>query len=421
MKKQKSIKRISVSMLFGTYNYNLPPKDQKSDNEKIFILYGDNGSGKTTILKLVYHILSNDRGAGHKTFVARTKFQDFKIEFSDGIIVETCRENGSIIGSFDISIKKGKKTLASYFFLADENNAVNKETTKGWGESYYFFLDKLGEIVEELHFLADDRTINAGYGRMAENTPEMQYQALLKASMIKVFDYISNQAKKGANIGESNVNTLYEQILERLIQAPVKENKNTKADTKIIFDRIVNLEKESKKYSQYGLMPAFKGKEIMSALKSAPSTHFPIIDQVISPYLESIEAKLDALSVTQQTIEIFIKTLRSFMSSKKIQFDISEGIQIFSKKGEPIQPEKLSSGERHLLLLFCNTITLDRQSLFIIDEPEISLNIKWQRKLIDSLVKCVRDNPIQYIFATHSFEILSKHLENVVKLEDQEN
>ncbi len=108
------------------------------------------------------------------------------------------------------------------------------------------------------------------------------------------------------------------------------------------------------------------------------------------------------------------------MRSKKIKFDISKGIRITSRKGDLIEPGKLSSGERQLLLLFCNTITaLDRQSIFIIDEPEISLNIKWQRKLIDSLIKCVRDNPVQYIFATHSFEILSEHLDNVVKLEDQ--
>lgn len=225
---------------------------------------------------------------------------------------------------------------------------------------------------------------------------------------------------KGSNLGESNVNTLYEQIIEKLIQSPIRENEEVKSDTEKIFDRIINLEKESKKYSQFGLIPAFKGKEIISALKSAPSSHFSIIDKVISPYLESMEAKLNALAVTQQTLEIFIETLRSFMRSKKIRFDISEGIQIYSKKGDPIPPDKLSSGERHLLLLFCNTITaLDRQSIFIIDEPEISLNIKWQRKLLDSLAECIRDNPVQYIFATHSFEILSQYLDNVVKLEDQ--
>jgi predicted ATP-dependent endonuclease of OLD family len=77
----------------------------------------------------------------------------------------------------------------------------------------------------------------------------------------------------------------------------------------------------------------------------------------------------------------------------------------------------LSSGERHLLLLFCNTlIALDRQSIFIIDEPEISLNIKWQRKLLDSLLECAGENPVQYIFATHSFELLAQHKDNTIKL-----
>jgi|GEM_PF-6133562 len=69
------------------------------------------------------------------------------------------------------------------------------------------------------------------------------------------------------------------------------------------------------------------------------------------------------------------------------------------------------------MLLFCNTITtLDSPNIFIVDEPELSLNIKWQRKLLDSLVNCIGNKPVQYIFATYSMEILSRHMDKVVKL-----
>ena len=50
--------------------------------------------------------------------------------------------------------------------------------------------------------------------------------------------------------------------------------------------------------------------------------------------------------------------------------------------------------------------------------PEISLNIKWQRELLSSLLACAGSNPVQYLIATHSFELLTSYKNNVVELKD---
>ena len=79
----------------------------------------------------------------------------------------------------------------------------------------------------------------------------------------------------------------------------------------------------------------------------------------------------------------------------------------------------LSSGEKQLLLLFINTITAtDQATIFIIDEPEISLNIKWQRMLLKTLLKFSARNYVQFIIATHSIELLAPNSTNVIKLEE---
>lgn len=109
--------------------------------------------------------------------------------------------------------------------------------------------------------------------------------------------------------------------------------------------------------------------------------------------------------------------INSFFNHKTIKYEMHRGFEVVSDGGRILPPQALSSGERHLLLLFLNTVTaFERASLFMIDEPEISLNVKWQRKLLSSLLECVGDNPVQYIFATHSVELLAQHKENVVKL-----
>ena len=90
-----SIVRISVEKLFGQFTYELPTKDDPSDISKLLILYGDNGSGKTTILKMLYRLLSHEDGRGHKAWISKVVFRKFIVELSDGTIVEAARRGRS--------------------------------------------------------------------------------------------------------------------------------------------------------------------------------------------------------------------------------------------------------------------------------------------------------------------------------------
>jgi energy-coupling factor transporter ATP-binding protein EcfA2 len=84
-----------------------------------------------------------------------------------------------------------------------------------------------------------------------------------------------------------------------------------------------------------------------------------------------------------------------------------------------LAPAALSSGEKQLLLLFCNVIAAkNRTALFLLDEPELSLNIKWQRKLLQTLLQLIGDSPVQLLVATHSLELLSSYRSHVLPLND---
>jgi ABC-type cobalamin/Fe3+-siderophores transport system ATPase subunit len=79
---------------------------------------------------------------------------------------------------------------------------------------------------------------------------------------------------------------------------------------------------------------------------------------------------------------------------------------------------ELSSGEKQLLLLFLTVfLQQDTDNILLLDEPEISLHLSWQRILIDTLRKI---NPnCQLIIATHSPTIYGDGwLNNRKKMED---
>lgn len=81
------ITRITVRKLFGLYDYILEETASGDQPGRVAILYGDNGSGKTTILRSIFHILAPDGSSGHKTEIAKTPFSFFEITLSNKTII----------------------------------------------------------------------------------------------------------------------------------------------------------------------------------------------------------------------------------------------------------------------------------------------------------------------------------------------
>ena len=88
---QVAVEHISVEELFGVYSYKLPNTSEKGI-EKLLIIYGDNGTGKTTILKLFFYLLSTRDKSGYKTKIAETRFKKFVVQLKNGIEIGAKRE-----------------------------------------------------------------------------------------------------------------------------------------------------------------------------------------------------------------------------------------------------------------------------------------------------------------------------------------
>ena len=436
----RAIKRVTVKDLFGSYDYELVPPANAIDADHLLVLYGDNGTGKTTVLRALFNLLSPERGQGHKTALVQVPMSRLEVEFTTGDVVWLQRKEGQVVGSYTLGLRMHKKKEVTCEFRANEEGAI-----KAADESNVF-LDKLSALDLAFYFLADDRTVRlAGVDRrdavfstedsreqefmfgtdipahllvrrLAQD-PEQRAQNLLVQSMKRAENWIQSQAVRGSSQGESSVNALYGEILSRIATIPLDSESTTPENVQSLAQRMSVLEERSKTYAIYGLLPEFHGKEILKIVKSAAPSHAVLVSSVLAPYLDSVEKKLEAMANLQRQIHALVVLINSFYSRKRLSYEIHDGFRIVTSDGKPIAPHMLSSGERHLLLLFCNTIqALDKQSIFMIDEPEISLNMKWQRRLLPALRECAGPNPVQYIFATHSFEILAQCRVNTIKL-----
>ena len=90
----------------------------------------------------------------------------------------------------------------------------------------------------------------------------------------------------------------------------------------------------------------------------------------------------------------------------------------FSQIGETLVPYQLSSGEKQMLAILLTVLVEDRQPyVLFMDEPEVSLHIEWQKRLIDLIVEL---NPnVQIILTTHSpAVIMNGWMDKVTEVSD---
>ena len=147
-----------------------------------------------------------------------------------------------------------------------------------------------------------------------------------------------------------------------------------------------------------------------------------LLDFVISQYRQ-IENLAKAFNDFETKNALAFKSLNDYLtainrffndSNKELYFDESTGklafsfIESASKVRQKRAISHLSSGERQILILFTFlTFASKAQSVFIVDEPELSLHPKWQHEFMETFLK-LRPENTQLLLATHSPDIVGK-------------
>jgi len=436
----RAISRISVEELFGRYTYEIPSKDiTDADFLKLLILYGENGSGKTTILNLVYHILATAERKGHRTYIAKQPFKRFEVELADGTRIIARRKGDNLDGAFEWLASKRNKILATVSLPVDERKAVPGRLPENIEGKYNEVIKTIKDLDLQLYFLSDDRKILGQAPEAREEEEEiyvsereeinerilkrqldLRYKSQglpLDEAIENLVDWIRNQAFRGSSLGETSVSTIYSDVIKSIAAYPSTPAPYSAEQLNQLMNTIDNLSTKNKEFSILGLMPPLNMEEIARIVRDANEATKAILLPVTKPYVDGIKARFDALEEIKNLINTFIHNMNDFYIDKHVDFDLTEGLRIFSDRGQKLPPSILSSGEKQLLLLFCHTIVAsEKSSIVIIDEPEISLNVTWQRNLIRALLDCVGRGNFQLLLATHSVELLTQYKNHVSKL-----
>ena len=108
--------------------------------------------------------------------------------------------------------------------------------------------------------------------------------------------------------------------------------------------------------------------------------------------------KAQELSAPKKRFQDLIDDLFSETGKKIVR---TENEIRFSQIGETLVPYQLSSGEKQMLAILLTVLVEDNQPyVLFMDEPEVSLHVEWQERLIELILSL---NPnVQIILTTHS-------------------
>jgi len=325
-------------------------------NEQITILIGKNGSGKTTILNLLDELLSN--GKNNYNY----KFNKVKLLFNNH------HSRGIEQTKFNI-IDEMKKN----------NNNISEDKIK----SLFKKLEK--DILEKIDNDKNSKYIPISLAKKINSKSKIDYLFL------STFDMeIKNEELVHKHYNNSDIKTELDVLLNDLI-------------TQFKLYQLKLKEKVEK------IQQEFDTKLVEYAR-----------DENLNLLKDKLLEKNREIKIIYNNRDIFKNKINEFFKNtgKSIKLDENNSIIFKIYEKNSLTPYQLSSGEKQLLIILLNIMLLDNKpTIILMDEPEISLHVEWQRIFIKTLLEL--NSNLQIIMATHSPALVSKGYKNsVVSLEN---
>ncbi|MEQ4725737.1 AAA family ATPase [Nonomuraea sp. B19D2] len=408
-----------VQGLFGKYNHKFafPASFEDDSRPSITILHGENGMGKTTVLRML------------------TCMMRFKLDFFGHIPFDKCTLRFDNKRRLQIQKLPSRMLRVSFSGTAvdvpENEEAISSDQREKIGLLRKKFLDATEGI--SLTFLPADRTRflvsdpdfsipdeDYRFSRQVSYLREMERERYRERERIS--DLLSRRVR--SFIQEALVDyrpffaTGEPDIFAKIIQnlRDIHDAIPSREEVARELAHIVELEKL---HRRFGLpTDSWDYRELTNALnevRGEKSDEHVLV--AVNTYAEFLASRANTRHLVAERLVTFEEVMREFLTDKEITVDVRNGLTIRDSTGVRLRETQLSSGEYQLLYLMVSALTTRRRGTVIaIDEPELSMHIGWQRMLVRNLLRCASRAALQLIVATHSPDIAGDYPENMIEL-----
>ena len=434
------VAEIAVYGLFGRFNHDLT----FNLAERITIMFGPNGFGKTMILRVIDVLFNHSLHS-----LGKIPFKELNIIFDDGSRLTVVRDAGDSFAelvyvssgrqhhTFTPSPRIRPQELNFPLSAIEDFLPLTQVGSSEWHD------DRTGEILDLDDVVTNYRDQFPAGIEMQEQTPSIppwldEIKTSLPVRLIdteRLTDFSSygrrrprrsyRYAPPGRTVrrysellGDKVQQKLTEyatlsQSLDRsfparLVEEPVHEELSIDE----LSQDLANVEKRRSEFVEAGLL-----------LQEHESLSVPTIDtmdpsrrSVLAVYARDAKLKLGVFDDLYAKVKTFLRIANSRLLYKHVSVS-QHGMKVSTGDGPDLQPEMLSSGEQHeIVLLFDLLFGTKKNSLILIDEPELSLHVAWQRDMLQDLQEMAKLSDFSALLATHSPQIIGDRWDLTIEL-----
>ncbi len=421
------LQSFKITGLFRRYDHTIsfPLRAEGNQAPSLVLLCGQNGIGKTTILRMIDGFSRLDF-----TSFRQVPFKSATLTFSDKKSITVCPYTRKI-GTETLKCLRVRSDGLSTDLHPDHSGAlIQKEMPKTERFRKSFFKEtadvtvqlvttgRLNALYRE-HETREEQRLQIthfqeepGEGRhyLAQSQPPQQNVLLFE----RIRDFMKDAQLNYRRFFSTGEPDLFPKILQRLTEGTTLEY-----ESKGLIKRLQEVLKMDKLTTAHGLFhDQWNFNELRDVLSGtgsrAPSTHALT---VANTYVEFLETRASERMLLVNRLRRFEDTANAFLKDKSVHVHAEGGLSITTEDGTKLAEARLSSGEYHLLYLLVVSLTAKRRGTVIaIDEPEISMHLEWQRKLVQGILQCASMAQPQLIIATHSPDITAGYPDACVDL-----
>lgn len=436
----RRLERIEVDRLFNVYDHHI---DLKLD-DRVTLLHGPNGTGKTVMLRMIDALLS-----ARLSYFQRIPFSRLAIGFHDGSKIELHKSatdsnaatlkvygNGKEEHSAQVRLRTEAERIAAsighlqnhptlpdaWIDIRDGELLPSPEIISRYGDLFsqsnaegdiprtpVWFHNFLNTV--NTHLIEEQRSFQFGRGHR-DQLPRRRYQqsgagALVPTVVEYGHDFRTRLSDTMADYGRQS-QTLDQSFLQRLIttkdEMPVNE----------LVRQISDLKKKTDELKNIGILEEIQANPIRVEMpKNIDSTQA----RVMTLYVHDTTAKLAKLDALRDRSRLLLEKMNQKYRHKNIRVHREHGLVAVNDKGQRLELDCLSSGEQHELVLYYDLLfKVPSNTIVLIDEPELSLHVAWQKKFLPDLLEIVALSSFDTLIATHSPYIIGAREDLMVGL-----
>ena len=427
--KKYFIKSFAVSDLWGRKNYPLVFQDD------VNVIIGPNASGKTTLINILYDSLS-----GNFPRLCRTEFSTVEIKLKEfegegQLTIRIIRDKEEL--KILIGNKKYSVPLAPFLQFGDEFDYAEMPL-EYLRRQRILGLDTR-EVQAHLKSLVPAVWLPVSRRLPIAEEEALEQRRLHRKPLESVDECLTGliedlqQYRFGLNTELSELrrefqrhaleNILFDKQHDRALFNPesfVPPSEEDKLALLKAFNDVglIDRRMESRINEHFAAANEASEKLKMSEKKIDMETLFiiPLINRTrtIVDFAQKLENQREELFASLHTYENIVN---SFLNEKSIKVSDRGELDIFleGQKEHPIDWRHLSSGEKQILILLTQALLSEKTPVvYVADEPELSLHVDWQEKLLKALTQLA--GTCQFIVATHSPDIASGFGDKIINL-----